>query len=233
MKQRAYNVLVVDWDFFFPIDNSWDWAHGESHLLTELMWPLRAIDFLERGQELPEVLPTWAGFWHRFRYAFGAKCYVADSNAFAYQAVMLDHGDHLDDTGVFLFDQHHDCGYQGEASLSCIEELGTFSCEDWMLALSMMMPAKNLHVIYPEHRLEALAEEPEPPIKVDRRFDHELPAGYLPKLFDTVFLCRSGGWVPPWEDEKFLAFLDACPVTAKMIWDLPTRQWNRELVDDL
>lgn len=34
--------------------------------------------------------------------------------------------------------------------------------------------------------------------------------------FDTVFVCRSGAWVPPWCDGQFEEFLDAAPF--EIIW---------------
>jgi hypothetical protein len=223
VKHKSHNALIVDWDFFFPIDRSWDWVTTEevSPELLQALWIARAIPFDLSKEPLPTVVST-EGFWERFRYRFGGKLYVADSNKLAYTAVLAEFSDRIADTGVWLFDQHHDCGYKPDA-LERLAAAGV-TCEDWMLALSHLTGTAALHVRYPAHRSDAFDAEPEPIINLDRRFD-SLDDEMLPPFFDMVFVCRSGAWVPPWADEKFHQFVQSCPLAGLRI-DLevvPTR----------
>jgi hypothetical protein len=53
-------------------------------------------------------------------------------------------------------------------------------------------------------------------------------------VFDTIFLCRSASWAPPWIDPQFKTLLDTCPVpnSRRVVlqddipggW--PCREWN-------
>lgn len=211
-RHKPYNALVVDWDYFFHIDPAWEWAHSEKFQPEFLsgLWMIRAAQFIAEGKSLPGLESDLLdGFWQRFRYRFGSKLYIADSNKHAYLAVQNELGDRLDDTGVWLFDQHHDCGYLGAASQDDLDKNG-LSCENWMLALTSRIKFKDLHVRYPEHS-NSFDWEPEPAAPIDREVDH--PRLSLPQYFDVVFVCRSGAWVPPWHDEAFFNFVRTCPVS--------------------
>lgn len=209
MSRQRKNALIVDWDYFFPIDARWDWGFSEHHssLTAGAVWMGRAGSFAEA--ELPRTLP-WEGFWERFRYSGACELHVADSNRWAAASLTSRFG-HLGDVGIWLFDQHHDCGYKGNLD----QNVNTITCENWMVicGLDAEPPGSNLHVLYPTHRIDAFDEEPEPILPVDRRFDRDLPLGYLPDVIDHVFVCRSGAWVPPWCDEEFCAFVDAAPMS--------------------
>ena len=47
-----------------------------------------------------------------------------------------------------------------------------------------------------------------PGFPIDRCTDDGQP---VPGVFDTVFACRSGGWVPAWCDDQRQQFIDAFP----------------------
>lgn len=229
-KHPELNALIVDWDFFFPIDPSWDWAHAENDLLINGIWQLRAADFLSSELPLPATTDEHLGWWERFRYSLGCPLYAADSNAAAYLALNLHFQNELPKVGVWLFDQHHDCGYRGKTeSLRRIEKNGGVTCEDWMVPIGLTQRPKGrlLHVVYPDHRPLAIEEEPEPALNIDRRSFSDLEPGDLPDRFDLVFVCRSGAWVPPWEDEKFGRFLDAFPLAEPTyLDDFELRDWT-------
>lgn len=233
-KHPERNALIVDWDYFFPIDPNWDWAHGESPFLINGVWPIRGTDFIMKDEPLPEVLPEWDGFWERFRYSLDAPFYVADSNASAYAALHMTFGQELPRVGVWLFDQHHDTGYRGPQSVGHVYENGGVTCEDWMVpvGLSQRPRGSKLHVVYPDHRQHAFEDEPEPALPVDRRFWSDLDEGDLPERFDMVFLCRSGAWVPPWEDKKFYRFVRQWPLDeAITLDDITPRRWLKKDLD--
>ena len=207
------NLLVVDWDFFFPMPPAntqrafelYDWGHAESHMYIGPIWHSRAASFLRNNMPLPDVNNDWHTWWQRFRFADESTLYFHESNAFAVNPRFANYID----GEVWLFDAHHDCGYNRSKSMRAIRT-GTWTCEEWMIFYGRMVGVKNLHVRYPIHRPNAFEEEPRPYwSKLDRKFydpEEETPE------FDTVFVCRSGAWVPPWCDEKFERFLNLAPM---------------------
>jgi hypothetical protein len=68
----------------------------------------------------------------------------------------------------------------------------------------------------------------EPLIPVSMTIDN----GQAPNVvFDAVFVCRSGAWVPSWCDEQFGVFLEACPVSRRA--EIPRNIWNQPRPDVL
>jgi hypothetical protein len=102
-------LLVVDFDYFFPLPQGPDplfaWAHFETPYYLLEAWEERALAFLLRGLPLPEAR-GWEGFWGRFALAPGAVLYYADSNALAFHERVRQGVEE-----VVLFDAHHDAGY--------------------------------------------------------------------------------------------------------------------------
>ena len=60
---------------------------------------------------------------------------------------------------------------------------------------------RELHVRYPRWRTRVSTVEPDSPIEVHRAFDDVSNGPEC--VFDTVFVCRSGSWAPPWCDDDF------------------------------
>jgi hypothetical protein len=192
-------LLVVDFDFFFPVVEDpqdprrflYDWAHFETpyHLLEA--WERRALAFLLRGLDLP--MPRgYEGFWQRVEASPQAVLYYADSNALAFHPQVR-----RGVREVVLFDAHHDAGYRpvGEEP----------ACDDWMVFYHR--EGARLSLRYPSWRAHALVEEPEPQVPLERRVDEGGPVLGV----DRIFLARSGAWVPPWADGAFFAFLASAP----------------------
>lgn len=211
MTRYKHHALVLDWDYFFPLRPEWEWNHWEAPAMIEgMVWAARALDFFLRQKPLPLSL-GWRGFWNRFKFADGTKLYYADSNALAYTALLGEFGAELRSTDVWLFDQHHDCYEAGAEDLY----EGRVTCENWMIQLGLPHDGRNLHVLFPNHDTDPISAVAEPFFHdLDQRVDNDLPPGYLPKVFDAVFVCRSGAWVPPWMgmDLEFFDLIDDCPV---------------------
>lgn len=213
-RKITQNALIVDWDYFFFINPLWDWGHNENHppALQDALWHGRAADFLMRDKALPTVEAGWQDFWQGNRLLFGSTLYVADSNVYAIAAIDRTFGHDLSNVGIWLFDQHHDSGYHGQESWDHASKYG-LTCENWMLPLWLRQPGRrrNIHVVYPEHRDDAFDSEPQPAIPIDRRFVFDYQQEEFPAFYDMVFVCRSGAWVPPWCDDQFNQFIEACP----------------------
>jgi hypothetical protein len=202
-------LLVVDFDYFFPNLSEagadhlglFDWGHAEIPLYRDgPIWQIRAAQFLCRGLPLPRCETGYREFWRRFRLAAGTPLWIADSNAYA--ATL---GFDRQWRQVWLYDAHHDSGYQ--QSFPHYQTSLQISCEDWTYPLHAA--GASIHVRYPPWRHRALELDGAPLIPVDRAIDDRR---LNPRIFEGVFVCRSGAWVPAWCDDQWQQFLDACPI---------------------
>lgn len=213
------NLLSVDWDFFFPYPEHdphgyYDWGHQESPFFINDVWTIRAAAFLDRGQDLPVVDQSWKHFWHEFRFTAEATLTYGESHAWAADPRMV-----ADITEVWNYDAHHDCGYgQWATVLPPLLKGGEFNCGNWMIRY--ILDNVKTHVRYPGWRSFSEDEDSratlEPTTKAMAFTDEpsDLP------VFDYIYVCRSGAWTPPWTDDDFMAFLDACPVPSEQRWDI-------------
>ncbi len=203
---------MVDFDYFFPgpqdpQDPLFAWAHFETPYYLLEAWEERALAFLLRGLPLPEVR-GWEGFWDRFAFAPGAVLYYGDSNALAFHERVRQGVEE-----VVLFDAHHDAGYRPLGEVP--------ACDDWMVFYHRQ--GARLRAFYPPWRDPA--QDPEPAVPVWRGVD---PGGRVGGTFHRAFLCRSGAFVPPWNDGAFLAFLEACPLPKVALEPTPRRALDLE-----
>lgn len=213
------NLLAVDWDYFFgnpmeagnvkdPTFWMYDWGHRETPFFIEgeYIWGDRAAGFERHGIELPTV-DVPADWWKQFKIDPQATLYVADSNAWGGR-VRNPEGDSFDN--VVLYDAHHDLfGIESRDQLDAFEESGEYTCEDWMFR--HYLEGSSLHWRYPQWQTRGpdIADKLPKWIDLDHMYgDVEAPDD----TFDTVFLCRSGAWVPPWCDDQFAAFMAEAPV---------------------
>lgn len=233
------NLLVVDWDFFFPdLDGSgkpgsqfYDWGHKETEFFIHNVWGLRAATFLSNDMPLPQVNDEWKTFWDRFTFSPGAELFFAESNCYAVQTRVTP------DVGrVYLFDAHHDSGYNDSRTPKQIAEQFLYGCEDWMI--HYWATEASLQVIYPRWKTWAFEAEPRAKIYVPRMFDDPNTLRHFAP-FDKVFVCRSGAWVPSWCDPQFEEFIDMAPlpIDSKIALDeggfLPRRDFDLESVEEM
>jgi len=205
-------LLSIDFDYFVPLptgsDPLWlmfDWGHREDALHHGLIWSLRAADLLRNGIPLPATSGEETRFWPHIRLAEDAVVYVADSHAAAAVEAVRD-----GITEVWSFDAHHDAGYDGHGQ--AMHERGEYDCANWILAYPERPRRRGARVFYPAWKTDAFAVEPVPDgdERVHRCHADRMTMRHLP-VFDRVFICRSGGWVPPWLDTAFIDFLLAAP----------------------
>ncbi len=227
-QNKIRNLLSVDWDFFFlegdpdTADNFvlCDWGRRETPLFITGLWEHRAAAFYDYQLPLPGLSGEQENFWSRFQFHPHAKLYTSESHCDIVQK-------EFDMTReVWNFDAHHDLGYSTESILSLLTQ-GRVDCSNWGIHYAFHPVSAWYHVVYP--RWKTWADEVEP-VSVLRRMwkeatvesverrvtllmDSESVATNTP-VFDAVFVCRSGAWVPPWNnmDDAYLRFLDDCPV---------------------
>ncbi|MFF8831402.1 hypothetical protein [Streptomyces sp. NPDC015131] len=227
------NLLVVDWDFFFPtpmaggppVEHSdlYAWPVADDAVHVELIWLRRVRKFQAVGMPLPRCT-GYEGFWDRFRISPRAKVYYADSNAWAGHLFPSNLGGEGPWNYVHLYDAHHDCGYRNNhKSFDQWKAAGRIGAENWMLA--HYWNGSKLAVHFPPWResMERPAESPLIPVGMT------IDDGSAPEIvFDAVYLCRSGAWVPSWCDDQFSDFLEACPAQPVQI---PQNRWNHPRPD--
>lgn len=234
MSNNEYNLLVVDWDFFFPnpsygaaLTEDWllyDWDHSETSYRTEKVWTHRAQNFLRYDRPLP-MCRNYEGFWNRFNFGDSrAPLVYGDSNVHSGLLLPSSFGWDADAwTKVSLWDAHHDCGYKG--TLEQWKTQGTMECDSWMLKHHDL--GSQLEVIYPSWRTQIDGIENGPLIPVPRRIDD----GTNPDtVYDAVYVCRSGAWVPSWCDEQFEEFLGAYAGFGR---EVPGNEWAQPRPDPL
>ena len=216
------NLLVVDWDYFFPTNERpndetirpelgawplWDWGHKETEFHINQVWAIRGAMFKRAGIALPGTSTKELSFWDRFNFNLKGTVYFADSNMYAGMPKFLGY------ESVYLFDAHHDCGYRIKKPSDFFEQT-TFSCEDWML--NHYFAGSRLNVRYPEWKTYAMDEPILEELNVNRQIDDGKD---LSVTFDRVFICRSGAWTPPWIDQKFMNFVRRCPISRTVNMD--------------
>lgn len=209
-------MLSVDWDFFFPkVERMqdqrfpgefwlYDWGHQETVLNITTLWPIRAAGFMYASVPLPGLTGEERTFWERFQFSPDATLFVAESHAAAALEQVVGGVTH-----VLSYDAHHDSGYKPER-VRRMRETGRIECDEW-LAYYRVRRAKR-KVVYPRWRSYAMTFEDNPVMPVTRVVDDGQPVA---GVFDRVFICRSGAWVPPWVDDQFEGFVAACPVTSR------------------
>ncbi|MFD5000777.1 hypothetical protein [Streptomyces buecherae] len=215
------DLLVVDWDFFFPTPAAggplgdhpelFAWPVTEDPVHVEAIWLKRLRAFVAAGVKLPWCV-GYEGFWGRFNISVGAKVFYADSNAWASQIFPSNLGGSGPWRSVHLYDAHHDCGYKRNDRSFAAWKRGVLSgekkisAENWMLA--HYWNGSRVFVHFPPWRESLARPVEEPLIPLSMRIDK----GPVPQVaFDAVFLSRSGAWVPSWCDDQFAEFLHSCP----------------------
>ena len=148
--------------------------------------------------ELPRS-SGWQDFIKRFRIASNAPVYVTESNSWG-ASEMFDGFDH-----ITLYDAHHDSGYDDEV-VKRLFDTGALGCGEWMVGHALRGVKLEMH--YPTWKKDAFDYEPKPQVPVNRSFD---TGKHDRRVYDAVYVCRSGAWTPTWEDENFNKFWSSIP----------------------
>lgn len=180
------NLLSVDWDYFFPPFEPYDWGANEDNLIfKEIIWTIRKKDknILTGANAVDEYKPDLLGarnFWNFILLnSDPARVVIEDEHK-----AVWPYAGGCD--MVLNFDQHADFGY-------CGKPLETVNSGNW----AAFLEEEKYNLVYPlwrRHRPESLAETPP-------NISYGLPVD--PPKFDIVFFCRSSCWTPPWADNEF------------------------------
>lgn len=205
--------LTIDWDFFFPnplriLESEpreamlYDWGASEEWPSSRLdfLWGLRANGLVKLNHALPKLSGEERAFASRFRFARGAKLWVAESHAQMAQPPVAA----LLPSEIWSFDAHHDAGYSLLGVRKMLDGKAPWSCDAWAAYWATVGVAT--HVRYPRWATGSFSAETmegAPTVShvlVSRAFD--VPGTPLP-AFTGCLIVRSGAWVPPWHDAAF------------------------------
>lgn len=242
--------LSIDWDFFVREDPKWDWGHAESPIFQSLAWEIRVADFLQSGRNLHEEMtlrhasPKPGAFWRRllelgYRFDKVKAFVVADSHRWAYW--IFDRKNGLgpapDKTRLVHFDAHHDLVYNVKR-FSDNKRNKDAACDDWHMLTILNNPKLRSLVVYPlwkglhdwkrtlgsweGHRMPEAREVYRLITKwVDFGVWDDARVAEAAGQVEVVFLCRSGGWTPPWHDQAFRKFAFAGAKMSGQVADTP------------
>jgi len=226
-------ILSVDWDFFFPElsfdSNHWmlyDWGHRDSgSFFLDHIWYNRAAGFIQNNMPLPGATGEEKTFWNRFKFRSHSKLYISESHVEIYNPDIQNYFHWSGSNRIDNFDAHHDAGYRGDMN-SFLKE-GKVTCENW--ALAYHHHGVTTRTIYPTWKTWAKKAEQSPVYKLKRTFDK---GQSVATFYDHVFVCRSGGWTPPWLDDAFEAFIKACPIQPVIeLQPCANRNWDTKRLD--
>jgi len=193
------NILSVDWDYFFPCMDNYDWCHSERSFMLDLIWSTRvgAFDLLTKQKAIETLVPKdYEEFWAKMRFAFPQQLIIAETHVDLYHILSG-----CVSVSIWNFDAHHDLGYENDNR--------RLNCGNWANHLLKEERMGEYHVIYPSWRKE-FPETKNEYMSINntmRRVEihHEIPK--LP-LFNVIFICRSSAWTPPWRDNCWMKFIN-------------------------
>lgn len=213
------NLLSIDWDFFFPNRSGYgdsrglyDWGSRESKFFIETLWELRASAFIGADEPLPTTTGEERAFWPKFHVKPDAPLFLGESHAFATDPkiyrLMLEDGTL---PVIYSFDAHHDLGYHEHDLANVL--LGISEAGSWLLWYALNIANPVITICYPSwhtkfRQLDTF--ESRAGVVARRIIPHDSDFALMP-VFDAIFICRSGAWVPSWLDDDFFAFVDAAP----------------------
>lgn len=200
-------ILSVDWDYFFPDSEPYDWGNFEPTedrvklFMNNLVWRFRWSNvhccgpYIGDKVAIDHYVPNKkiiTNFFDKVVKGEPKKIVIADTHRdivdLLKQFYSLN-GKKIEE--VVNFDAHHDYGYNQEVRLDC---------GNWAKLCKKLYSKYTLY--YPKWR----KENKEGNIG-KMRFT---PKYGLPRKaveFDVIFVCRSGSWTPPWADDDFILFV--------------------------
>ena len=193
-------MLSIDWDYFFPRIDAFDWGHNETTgFLLEGIWLIRAYQTVHSAScglekdhtKIIDYLQPQEGaskFWDKLGVEPSCDATAVAESHQTISSILELHNK----WEVWNFDAHHDTGYGAKD-----EKL---NCGNWVQHFRDKIETYRL--VYPSWRRE-FPESKEPSL-TDYIY-YEIPLAF-PQKFDYIFICRSGAWTPSWCDREWIDF---------------------------
>jgi len=195
-------ILSIDWDYFFPNDEVYDWGHREAPFFINTLWNFRTNTKRPDGKMMMDVhTPTVPkNFWKKVLRNTPILT-IAESHCSIW--TLLDRMRVFGPIEVTNIDAHHDCGYK-DGYPRRIPETFAIECGNWGYWGLRTKRISSLRQFYPAWR----QQNPE-----GRVSSSKVPAVHFglpePDSYNAVFLCRSGAWTPPWYDDRLQQFIES------------------------
>jgi len=226
-------ILSVDWDYFFPCIDGFDWGHSENsfnQFYMEMSWPIRAsnMDLFTREKAYDTIWPReeFRSFWDRTLKCppRGIAIVESHSDIIKVSDFWLNKGEGRHYCGVINYDAHHDTGYGGSQEIDCGNWAGEGLRRKLIQSYALHYP--SWRKASPEGNLGELKPYYEP--------DPE------PQKFDYVFICRSAAWTPSWADPEWLEFIEWWKENHPGLWvkkvslpyALKARSFDKKVADE-
>lgn len=217
------SLLSIDWDYFiYTQKGNWG-SFMENRKNVIDLWYKRYIQSKTGGRDIKRSFMLSSDvdtFWNKikkiFKFEKDIKSYVSDSHALSYNIA-----EDNNCSEVYLFDAHSDLGYGGLSSLNF-----EVNCANWLGKLLKSGQVKAANIIYSPYT----QEKPEYFKAINNAYNVRYIS--LSDLkseisIETIHICRSGAWTPPWFDDKFNDFINEPGLPNKII-DCPKRKWDTE-----
>jgi len=209
-------ILSVDWDFFFPNIDGYDWGHHEeSAFLYEAVWSIRAGNhdmFGKHALATDAVRPDpkkLRGFWQKACGGTTAFLAICESHKAMYEWVTANQRA-MSNLSITNYDSHHDFGYRKDNS--------KLDCGNWAKHLLQERRLKEYHVVYPEWR----KDHPESFPTTERPTSIRYGMPDKTECYTGVFICRSSCWTPTWADKEWTKFIEYWKRSDRDVWDRKT-----------
>lgn len=212
------NILSVDWDYFFPNADPYDWGHKEELIFLETIWPMRWSGVnLQNGRvaknEFRPSMVRLDAFWHKLFTVKGIMLphylVVTESHKDLYQVITEFKFSKCDSVKVWNYDAHHDMGYDSTSKVP--------ACDNWAKLLLDKGKLSAYTVVYPDWR----RREPESDISklTGLWVNYSDDEVVLPAYFNVVFICRSSAWTPSWHDDAWMDFIEYWEQADIELWE--------------
>jgi len=219
------NILSIDWDFFFPNTECFDWGFNEimnTHLM-DIIWCARAFDFplpiypIHDNNPAIEILNPdpniFNNFWRNIDITIPSTLIITESHQDLGSLLLNLKYYYLN---IWNLDAHHDIHYVESPE----PQAGDIKCDNWVYHLLKKEYVKKYTLIYPDWRKDT----PESSIENVKHYIDTIQywsKAKMPGDFDIVFICRSPHWTPPWSDNCWLHFI--------RFWEDFERVWEEKL----
>jgi hypothetical protein len=197
--KKPLNILSIDWDWFFPNSELFDWGHSEEQaMFLEMAWSWRCGNIRIGSDQLavdvmnPDTTRL-SGFWERTVKGKPWQISICESHKALYEWIAGGMCKNQK-AAITNFDAHHDGGYSNAPSLKV-------NCGNWAEYLHRERKMFSYKVVYPPWR----KEEPEGGFPEFGNAVYEPPDA---ERYDYIFICRSGAWVPTWCDDAWTKFIE-------------------------
>jgi len=201
-------IVSVDWDYFFPRINEFDWGHRESEIHWEYSWLSRSIDISMFNKEdaLSIIVPDQIlleNFWDKICPKGIAMLVISESHFNILQFLKL-----IQPDNCINYDTHHDYHYHKIPT-----KISQVDCSNWASFALSKKYTKNITWVHSPKVVDGFLK------KNPKGFNSTTEIVPVTEVVDLLFICRSYAWTPTWSDSSWLNFVGEWSTRDPYIWN--------------